>query len=85
MNFGILVYGGVVCLLGVAAWKLYHYMQSRMRRVRERLRMDEMITFVALPEKISEMDFTIIATPVDVPKPKLSKRARRCKLILINR
>jgi ABC-type multidrug transport system ATPase subunit len=77
MNFGILVYGGAIFLLGIAAWKLYHYMQDRMRRVRERLRMDEMISFVARPEKISEMDFTIISTPVDIPKPKLSKRARR--------
>lgn len=81
MNFGILVYGGVGLLICLGAWKLYHYMQDRNRRVRERLRMDEIVTLVARPEKISDMDFTIISTPVDVPKPKLSKRARRCKFI----
>ncbi len=81
MNFGILVYGGAVFLFCLGAWKLYHYMQDRMRRVRERLRMDELVSFVARPEKISEMDFTVISTPVDVPKPKLSKRARRCKFL----
>ena len=84
MNFGILVYGGTAFLVVIGLWNLYHYMQDRMRRVRERLRMDELITFVARSEKISDVDFTVISAPINAPKPKLSKRARQCEFILDN-
>lgn len=77
MNFGILVYGVGGFAILLATWKVYHYMQDRMRRVRERLRMDEMVTYVARTEKVSDLDFTFIGERVDIPKPKMSKRARR--------